>query len=54
MRLHRAIGLQAPDEGRGLELHIDPLRTILEEPAAQFIGGIVAANESQQLFMLDK
>ena len=49
-RLHHEALLRigARDEGRGLQIHVDPLRPVLEIPAAALVGRVVADDEGHQ------
>src|SRR3978361_2408030 len=47
------VGLQAPDPGRGLELDVDALRAVLEEPRAAVVRRVVAGDEFAQLLVVD-
>lgn len=54
VRQHPAIGLQAPDPGRGFELDEHALRPVLKEPAPVLIGRVVAVNELDELVVLQQ
>ena len=52
-RSRSASRLQAPDPRRRLELDVDALRPVLEEPGAGVVARVVAVDELAQLLVLD-
>ena len=51
---HRKVRGQTPDPGREFEIDVDPLRTVLEVPAALRIRLVISGDEFDQLLVLEQ